>query len=135
MRTIADIRNDTDEGDDGEGPNSSSSSAGGRTLPPHLRSGSRLTETTEAYRNHKGTTAKRLENVNFDSMTDERKKQVNSARKKAGKEELGAGNGGAGGNFGILKIDSNFIRCQSKGCEIDVPFVTDICSVRNNICQ
>ncbi|CAD7956172.1 unnamed protein product [Amoebophrya sp. A25] len=59
----------------------SSSSTGGS---------SRLTETTEAYRQSRGTTARRLEDVGADTMTADQRERVAKARKVAGKDPSGS---------------------------------------------
>ena len=54
---------------------------------------SRLHDTTEAYRQNRGTTAQNIREVGQNTMTDEKRKQVDKARKVAGAAPLSNGGG------------------------------------------
>merc|ERR1712146_133258 len=68
-------------------------------------SGSRLHNTTEAYRQNRGTTAKDIRDVGRHTMTKEKGAQVDSARAKVlgEKAALYSGNGNACASVGTVK--------------------------------
>lgn len=94
-----------------------------RNTGPVGSTGSRLHNTTEAYRQSRGTNAKRVQDVGGSTMTDQKRTEVNKARRIAGRDEVEGESSGASASSAAAGASSR--RIGGKGVEKCLPLILE----------